>query len=100
MAVSKNTPFYFKNGYKEIISSLPTHIRNKLLRMISTSPTFWEDQDLNMILSALCNVNTKHVNLTSWSPNDETLKILEGCRDLVELYLTRIGPYEMTTKGT
>ncbi|KAJ8938923.1 hypothetical protein NQ318_011684 [Aromia moschata] len=96
--IVNNLPLY-GNGNIEQLRILPSHIKNRILKKFTTSSYFWQNVSFKDILSVIVNDNTKHVNLTSATVDDEMLEILSKCKNITKLYLTRTGHNFITNTG-
>ncbi|XP_018572656.1 protein AMN1 homolog [Anoplophora glabripennis] len=86
----------YANGNIEQLKALPPNIKNRILRKFTTCSYFWQNVNFKDVLCATVNDKTSHINLTSATVDDDVLNILNACKNVKKLYLTRTGGTQIT----
>lgn len=89
----------YANGNIEQLKILPPNVKNMILKKFTTSSYFWQNVNFKDVLCATVNDNTSHINLTSATVDDDMLNILNTCKNIKKLYLTRTGDNHITNTG-
>ncbi|XP_074030776.1 uncharacterized protein isoform X2 [Leptinotarsa decemlineata] len=93
-----NLPLYIKDDVK-MLEILPFQLKNIILKRFTSSSYFWRNIDFKTVLSAVVNVYTSQIDLTSVVVDDEMLGILTNSKNLTKIYLSRSNGNLMTTTG-
>ncbi|KAK9876635.1 hypothetical protein WA026_014014 [Henosepilachna vigintioctopunctata] len=96
--VVEHLNIYTLNGCDNL-KYLPIHIKDQLLKRITISSCFWKWLDFKNTFSMMVHACVKHIDLTSVYVDDELLQVLEICKGLQKVYLSRVGTQNFTRSG-
>lgn len=97
--VVHNLSKYMNNEWADVLKHLPTHIKDRILHKFTKSPYFWQKVNFTKALTIFMHADTKEIDLTSCTMDNNVLNTIKECKNLNKLCLMQFGEHEMTSEG-